>query len=421
MDTENIWIQVFAKLSDKEDEKKRSIEEIYNLMKKSNIKNRSIEILENDKLQIFTQLINYQASKQNILENIKKIEEYVERKNDLQFKKYIRNFKDYIEIEFKHIDYVNEVKNSIGEVEEFYDKVNENETRVITIKEQVEKTMEKIENSYSVFISILGIFSGIVLVFASGSSIWGSLFKDISKYNWRKIILIIGLSSLVTYNIVFMFIYFIAKLLDRNIATTKSSSEWIGIIALNTHPIREKQQYYRMCIPYIYAHWEGFVVESFKLLIVYLNNEHLKKQEVINELYTFSLQKVLKPLAGKQSFEQSFQFVEKFVEDFDKELYIEPSLLTANSNLNYKQMVIILNKFGMINSLEKYKLDINQLVNQRNSIAHGENGIIVEKDHVARKIFMLQEIFDLLILEFDRYLSKKMYLKIFKCGVSKNE
>lgn len=73
----------------------------------------------------------------------------------------------------------------------------------------------------------------------------------------------------------------------------------------------------------------------------------------------------------------------------------------------------------MINSLEKYKSDINQLVNQRNSIAHGENGIIVEKDHVTRKIFMLQEIFDLLILEFNRYLSKKMYLKIFKRGVSK--
>lgn len=121
------------------------------------------------------------------------------------------------------------MKNSIGEVKEFYDKVNENETRVITIKEQVEKTMENIENSYSVFISILGIFSGIVLVFASGSSIWGSLFKNISKYNWRKIILTMGLSGLVTYNIVFMFIYFIAKLLDRNIATTKSSSEWIPI------------------------------------------------------------------------------------------------------------------------------------------------------------------------------------------------
>lgn len=186
----------------------------------------------------------------------------------------------------------------------------------------------------------------------------------------------------------------------------------IGIIALNTYSLREKQQYYRMCIPYIYAHWEGFVVESFKSLIAYLNNEHLDKKTVVNELYTFSLQNVLKPLAGKQSFEQSYQFVEKFVEDFDKELYIDPSLLTANSNLNYKQLTIILNKFGMDNNLQDYKPEINQLVNQRNSIAHGENGIIIERDHVSKKIAVLQEIFDLIILEFENYLSQKLYLKM---------
>ncbi|WP_281724763.1 MAE_28990/MAE_18760 family HEPN-like nuclease [Lachnoclostridium phocaeense] len=186
----------------------------------------------------------------------------------------------------------------------------------------------------------------------------------------------------------------------------------IGIIALNTYSLREKQQYYRMCIPYIYAHWEGFVVESFKSLIAYLNNEHLDKKTVVNELYTFSLQNVLKPLAGKQSFEQSYQFVEKFVEDFDKELYIDPSLLTANSNLNYKQLTIILNKFGMDNNLQDYRPEINQLVNQRNSIAHGENGIIIEKDHVSNKIAVLQEIFDLIILEFENYLSQKLYLKM---------
>lgn len=186
----------------------------------------------------------------------------------------------------------------------------------------------------------------------------------------------------------------------------------IGIIALNTYSLREKQQYYRMCIPYIYAHWEGFVVESFKSLIAYLNNEHLDKKTIVNELYTFSLQNVLKPLAGKQSFEQSYQFVEKFVEDFDKELYIDPSLLTANSNLNYKQLTIILNKFGMDNNLQDYRPEINQLVNQRNSIAHGENGIIIEKDHVSNKIAVLQEIFDLIILEFENYLSQKLYLKM---------
>lgn len=153
------------------------------------------------------------------------------------------------------------------------------------------------------------------------------------------------------------------------------------------------------------------MVESFKSLITYLNNEQLNKKSVINELYTFSLQKVLKPLAGKQSFEQSYQFVEKFIKEFDKELYIDPSLLTANSNLNYKQMTIIFSKFGMNNCVEKYKSDINQLVNQRNSIAHGENGIIIEKNHVSNKIAMLQEIFDMIILEFENYLSQKLYLK----------
>lgn len=65
----------------------------------------------------------------------------------------------------------------------------------------------------------------------------------------------------------------------------------------------------------------------------------------------------------------------------------------------------------MNNCLEKYKADINQLVNQRNSIAHGENGIIIEKSHVSNKITMLQEILDLIILEFENYLSKKVYLK----------
>ena len=46
----------------------------------------------------------------------------------------------------------------------------------------------------------------------------------------------------------------------------------VGILALNTYPQKVKNQYYRMCIPYIYAHWEGFIVESFKQLISFLND-----------------------------------------------------------------------------------------------------------------------------------------------------
>ena len=125
----------------------------------------------------------------------------------------------------------------------------------------------------------------------------------------------------------------------------------VGILALNTYPQKVKNQYYRMCIPYIYAHWE------------------------------------------------------------DRALYIDPALLTAKSNLNYKQLVVILGKFGMENCLTKYQGEINQLVNQRNRIAHGENGITVEYVNISDKISMLQEIFDLMILKFEEYLSERMYLK----------
>lgn len=185
----------------------------------------------------------------------------------------------------------------------------------------------------------------------------------------------------------------------------------VGILALNTYPQKVKNQYYRMCIPYIYAHWEGFIVESFKQLISFLNDLHLDKKLVRNELYAFSLQDILKPLAGKQSFEQPCQFAQKFTENYDRALYIDPALLTAKSNLNYKQLVVILGKFGMENCLTKYQGEINQLVNQRNRIAHGENGITVEYVNISDKISMLQEIFDLMILKFEEYLSERMYLK----------
>lgn len=119
----------------------------------------------------------------------------------------------------------------------------------------------------------------------------------------------------------------------------KTSREWrirelenlkkVGILALNSYPQKIKDQYYRMCIPYIYAHWEGFFDESFKQLISYLNDLHLDKKLVQNERYAFSLQDILKPLAGKQSFEQTCQFTEKFIRNYDRALYIDPALLTA--------------------------------------------------------------------------------------------
>lgn len=98
----------------------------------------------------------------------------------------------------------------------------------------------------------------------------------------------------------------------RIIEEIYASREWrihelenLKLIALEQFVQKDEilaKQYYRMCIPYIYAHWEGYIVETFKLLIEYLNSLSLQKHQVKPELQTFAVLKNLRPLAGKQSF-----------------------------------------------------------------------------------------------------------------------
>lgn len=185
----------------------------------------------------------------------------------------------------------------------------------------------------------------------------------------------------------------------------------VGIITFNSQKERVKEQYYRMCIPYIYAHWEGFVVESFKLLITYLNSLDIAKEAVIENVYTFSLLNSLKPLSGKQSFEQCTEFVNKFTYEYGKKLFIPPSIFTTKSNLNYKQLQIIFKWFGMTNNCTMFESNINKLVVQRNRIAHGENGIIIHYNDIEEFCEVLQKIFDILVITFDDYINNANYLK----------
>lgn len=200
-----------------------------------------------------------------------------------------------------------------------------------------------------------------------------------------------------------------------------SSAEWrirelellkkIGIITLGNESLHTKEQFYRMCIPYIYAHWEGFVIETFKQLAKYINDLKLEKTSIRTELYTFSLQEVLRPLSGKQGFEQSCRFAETFVNQFTEPLYIDPKLVSAKSNLTYKQASNIFFRFGIQSPISEYSSEINQLVNQRNKIAHGESGITVDYMNISEKIRILQELFDKIIICLDEYISEKGYLK----------
>ena len=209
--------------------------------------------------------------------------------------------------------------------------------------------------------------------------------------------------------------------MDRLIAEIEASAEWrvrelelmkkICVVTLSNEPQHTKDQFYRMCIPYVYAHWEGFVIEVFNFLSDYINTLKLDKSNTIVELYAFSIQNELRPLSGKQGFEQSCKFTEKFVNQHNRPLYIDPKLVTAKSNLNYSQVDDIFKKFGIECPVSEQSADINQLVNLRNQIAHGESGITVDYDNISQKINTLQIMFDKITLSIYKYLSDQGYLK----------
>lgn len=185
----------------------------------------------------------------------------------------------------------------------------------------------------------------------------------------------------------------------------------IGIVQLNG---KEKSQdiFYKMCIPYVYSHWEGFVVESFKSLIQFLNNKNLDPRATISTLVTFSQLHEFKKLRDSQSFDKCENFLKSLNNIYSNSLKIDPQNFTTKSNLNAMQFQEILNWFNIkIDIDQNEKIEINKLVNLRNKIAHGENSFPIDRDIIEQFIWMLFRLFDKIIIAFDDYISNERYLR----------
>ncbi|HML90286.1 MAG TPA: MAE_28990/MAE_18760 family HEPN-like nuclease [Methylomusa anaerophila] len=143
-----------------------------------------------------------------------------------------------------------------------------------------------------------------------------------------------------------------------------------------------------------------------------INKQNLSKNEVINELFAFSQKTTFQFLAGKQSFKQRCDFSEKFTMAFLKPIKIDPKLLDTKSNLRFEVLEEFLSWFNIsITRYKPYKHDVNQLVNVRNAIAHGENSIILTYFDLEKYIKVVNDLFDITILNIHEYLLSQGYKK----------
>lgn len=166
----------------------------------------------------------------------------------------------------------------------------------------------------------------------------------------------------------------------------------------------------RMCVPMIYAHWEGFVIDALRIMLTHLNQLKLKPDQIPSNLVVISLGNNFSSLSGKQSFQQKIDFTCKFNRLLFEDVKFKTRVDTK-SNLKSNVFKELCEMFGFeYECFSDVFKNIDRLVNVRNSIAHGENSILPDIDNIKTYIESVQVAMDMLLSNIDSYLNDEKYL-----------
>ncbi|WP_174333849.1 MAE_28990/MAE_18760 family HEPN-like nuclease [Serratia fonticola] len=178
---------------------------------------------------------------------------------------------------------------------------------------------------------------------------------------------------------------------------------------VNPHQV-EESLWYRMCVPMIYANWEGFVVSALKMLLSHLNSLQLTPPQIPTKLVVVGLGDTYRSLSGKQSFEQRCTFTERFSGFLNATVKFQTKIATK-SNLNSDVLSELCNMYSFdYSKFSDYESLLNRLVQVRNCIAHGENSIVPTKENIDNFVSVVQTMIDLLLVEIDVFMTSENYL-----------
>lgn len=178
---------------------------------------------------------------------------------------------------------------------------------------------------------------------------------------------------------------------------------------VNPHQV-ESILWGRMCVPMIYANWEGFVVSSLKILLQHLNNLQLTPLQIPTRLVVVGLGDTYRALSGKQSFEQRCSFTDKFNELLRSTVRFKTKIETR-SNLHSEVLEELCQMFDFNYARFSDIISmLDRLVHVRNCIAHGENSILPTQENIENFIDAVKTGIDILMDEIDNFLTKENYL-----------
>ena len=153
----------------------------------------------------------------------------------------------------------------------------------------------------------------------------------------------------------------------------------------------EKERYRKSLVLILYAHLEGCVKIALQTYIQYINEQNLKRNEVEIGLMVAGMHKEFlayenidrkckifhRSLPEDKELHRHFRRVDFMnqIEDIKEQpLIIDDTIIDTESNLWYVLLQKNLYKIGLpIDLFDMYRIEIDALVNRRNSIAHGNS------------------------------------------------
>lgn len=136
---------------------------------------------------------------------------------------------DHINLDIARLNYLKTMQNSSNsQMEEINQQIYFLRQTVDEELEKAEDVGKKVNNAYSEFVSILGIFSAIVLVFFGGTSIFANIIAAMDKSSIYKSATVCIITGMMVADIIFIFMCLLSKLLNRNIANEVPEWEIYG-------------------------------------------------------------------------------------------------------------------------------------------------------------------------------------------------
>lgn len=167
----------------------------------------------------------------------------------------------------------------------------------------------------------------------------------------------------------------------------------------------------RFAVPILYAHWEGFTKKACEYYLEFISNKYLNHIDLKPQFVALSLTKKLGRLEIK-NIEEKTKTVELLLNELNSSSNIPTkNVILTKSNLKFDILEEILFILGLdLSKFTPYKSLINDLVDARNNIAHG-NYLRVELRTYQSMHIDVQTVMELLKTEIENSAIAETYKK----------